>query len=135
MFGNLFKRCDHEYEVIVNDKIYETASNSIAQLLKDMSERTSNYAWKEVTFNLTPEIFNALSDKNISKEEFLEAVQKGLEKNEDVSKQHKKSTNADSGLFNSNDKRAIGVCIVQRCNKCGKIDKHVIYYSQNSGAY
>ena len=135
MFRNLFKRCDHEYEVIVNDKIYETASNFTTQFLKDMSERMSNYAWKEVTFNLTPEILNALSDKNVSKEEFLEAVQKGLEKNENANKQNKKSTDDNSSLSNSSDQRTIGVCIVQRCNKCGKLDKHVIYYSQNFGAY
>jgi hypothetical protein len=121
MFGGLFKRCDHDYEVIVNDKIYETTSNLYAQLLKDMTKGMSNYVWKETKFTLTSEILNALNDKNVSKEEFLEAVQKGLERDENANKQNKKSINDDSSLFNSSDQRAIGVCIVQRCNKCGKL--------------
>ena len=101
------KKCKHEYEVIVNEKIYEIEKKS----LPDHYPSLFNTLTTTVTVN-SDELIELLKNKDITKDEILNLFKnKNESKNEEIKEKH-----------------VIGVCIIQRCSLCGKIDKHVVYF-------
>lgn len=102
------KKCKHEYEVIVNEKIYEIEKKS----LFDHYPSLFNTQTSTTTVNFSDELIELLKNKDITKDEILNLFKNKNEcKNEEVKEKH-----------------VIGVCIIQRCSLCGKIDEHVVYF-------
>lgn len=112
-----FKRCNHEYELISNQDLYEdNLINNAAECINNM------YTTTEIKYTFSEDFIELLKNKNISVDDVIKALENSRETEKDKQiKQLKKQ-------LKDNNRKVIGHYTCQRCKKCGAIVEHTKYF-------
>ena len=116
--GLFFKRCNHEYEIVSNQDIYENEDNCnfCNSINNDNLWTTST-----TTYTLSPEFSQFLRDKKIDADYIIKVLKKT------ESEKDKKIIQLKNQLKEHN-KKVIGHYFCQCCKKCGDVKEHIKYF-------